>query len=105
MGKYKSWKMEAAYVMALGIKSLQPKQHKQVLLLRWMGLWDGMLYGMVRGKDPTFGSRKLCVEINRQQVEATFQESLVKNCAFHVLGGKKGGTGAFLPSFFEEHAR
>ncbi len=30
MGKYKSWKMEAAYVMALGIKSLQPKQHKQV---------------------------------------------------------------------------
>ena len=59
-----------------------------------------MLYGMVRGKDPTFGSRKLCVE-----VEATFQESLVKHCAFHVLGRKKGGTGAFLPSFFEKHAR
>lgn len=41
MEKYKSWKMEAAYVMALGIKSIQPKQHKQVLFFEMDGEREG----------------------------------------------------------------
>ena len=62
-GEVQELEMEAAYVMALGIKSIQPKAAQTGAVLRWMG----------RGKDPKIAIGNWCVEINRHQVEATFQ--------------------------------